>query len=295
MGAEVLDAGLSNGPGGDRYRGARIALLTQHGKEAVLAPPFRERLGAIVERVGGYDTDQLGAFTREIPRAGTQREAARRKARIGMQLSGLPVGLASEGAFGPDPFTGMTSWNVEMLLLIDDRLGIEVVGQAQAHGHHHHRTVDTLDALEAFAREAGFPSHQLVLRPDGEHDRRVRKGIGGWDALRAAFAWARTQARAGEVFVESDLRAHANPSRMQTIAAAADDLIRRLASPCPACGSPGFAPAERIRGLPCRDCGHPTSEPVCERWSCVKCDHAQVRELPGERFADPACCELCNP
>ena len=70
----------------------------------------------------GYDTDQLGTFTRDIPRPGSQLEAARRKARMGMSLSGLPVGLASEGSFAPDPFTGMFTWNVEMLVLIDDRL-----------------------------------------------------------------------------------------------------------------------------------------------------------------------------
>jgi YHS domain-containing protein len=41
-----------------------------------------------------------------------------------MDLSGLPIGLASEGSFGPDPFIGMFSWNVEMIIWIDDMLGI---------------------------------------------------------------------------------------------------------------------------------------------------------------------------
>jgi hypothetical protein len=295
MEEEVFDSRMTDSPADGRYRGQRIALLTQHGKEAVLAPRFHAQLGAIVQRVSGYDTDQLGAFTREIPRAGTQREAARQKARIGMELAGLPVGLASEGAFGPDPFTGMASWNVEMLVLIDDRLGIEVVGESQAPGHHHHRTVHTLDALEAFAREAGFPSHHLVLRPDDEHDRRIRKGLDAWDALRAGFDWAQKQSRKGAVFVETDLRAHANPTRMETIASAADDLIRRMRSACPACRAPGFAAVEHIAGLPCADCGHPTAEPLAERWACVKCDHAEVRSLPSRTVADPASCDLCNP
>ena len=49
---------------------------------------------------------------------------------MGMTLSGLPVGLASEGSFGPDPFTGMFPgmWKCWWL---DDHLGIEVVGMAQ--------------------------------------------------------------------------------------------------------------------------------------------------------------------
>ncbi len=85
------------------YAGQRIALLTQHGKERVIAPVLDAALGCRVERIGCYDTDQLGTFTRDIPRPGSQVDAARTKARIGMALSGLTVGIASEGSFGPDP------------------------------------------------------------------------------------------------------------------------------------------------------------------------------------------------
>ena len=113
------------------YSERRVALLTQHGKEHVIAPVLDAALGCRVERVSGFDTDTLGTFTRDIPRAGSQREVARRKARIGMELSGLPLGLASEGAFGPDPMAGLFPWNVELLVFIDDERGIEVTGMAQ--------------------------------------------------------------------------------------------------------------------------------------------------------------------
>lgn len=91
------------------HTGQRVALLTRHGKEQVSAPVLDLALGCRVERVDGYDTDLLGTFTRDIARAGTQLEAACKKARIGMELSYFPLGLASEGSFGPDPFTGR-SW-----------------------------------------------------------------------------------------------------------------------------------------------------------------------------------------
>lgn len=42
-----------------------------------------------------------------IQRAGTQLEAAHKKARIGMELAGLLLGLAGEGSFGSDPFAGI--------------------------------------------------------------------------------------------------------------------------------------------------------------------------------------------
>ena len=66
------------------YAGQRIALLTQHGKEQVITPVLDPALACRIERVEGFDTDQLGTFTRDMPRFGTQLDAARRKARIGM-------------------------------------------------------------------------------------------------------------------------------------------------------------------------------------------------------------------
>jgi len=83
------------------YPGRRAALLSQHGKERVIAPEIEPALGCLAERVRGYDTDRLGRFTRSIPRPGTQLDAARKKADIGMELAGLPLGLASEGPSAP--------------------------------------------------------------------------------------------------------------------------------------------------------------------------------------------------
>ena len=277
------------------YRRERIALLTQHGKERVIAPLFLEALGACVERVDGYDTDRLGTFTREIPRDGTQLEAARIKARTGMKLTGLHIGLASEGAFGPDPFSGTLPWNVELVLLIDDRWQIEVCGLAQTPARHHHGLFGTIEALDDFAPQAGFPEHFLVVRPECDNDPRIRKGLSDWKSLRENFLWARSQSATGRVFVESDLRAHANPSRMQNIRAATENLILRIESRCPACSVPGFWLVERIVGLPCSWCGSPTREPRAERFGCIKCQHQEVRDRIAPDHADPARCDVCNP
>ena len=277
------------------YAGERVALLTQHGKERVIAPVLEQALGCRVERVAGYDTDLLGTFTRDIPRAGTQVEAARRKARIGMALSGLPLGLASEGAFGADPFAGMLPWNVEILILVDDRAGVEVLGVAQGSANSSHLLAADWPAVEAFARRTGFPEHQLVVRPDGENDARIRKGIAGWAELEAAFAWARERSASGQVFLETDLRAHANPTRLETIRLAAGDLAMKLRSSCPVCGLPGFWIVERVTGLPCADCGGPTREVRAEVHGCLKCAHRVTRERTDRPHADPAGCDYCNP
>lgn len=95
------------------YCNQRVALLTKHGKENVIAPTLKKLLGCFAEKVDGYDTDIFGTFTRDIACDGNQLEAARKKARTGMALSGLPIGIASEGTFGPDPFYSMFPYNNE--------------------------------------------------------------------------------------------------------------------------------------------------------------------------------------
>jgi hypothetical protein len=277
------------------YVGQRIALLTQHGKERVIAPTLEPVLGCRVVRVNGYDTDRLGTFTREIPRAGTQLEAARQKARIGMELSGLPLGLAREGSFGPDPFAGMFPWNVEFLIWVDDLHGLEVVGVAQGKANFAHLLARDWAAAEAFARQWGFPEHHLVVRPEGEDDPRIRKGISSWAELETLFTWALEQSPSGQVFLETDVRAHANPTRLDNIRLAAEDLASKLRSLCPECGAPGFWIVERVPGLPCEDCGAPTRETQADILGCVKCPHRVTRGRTDRNAADPGRCDYCNP
>lgn len=275
------------------YARQRLALLTQHGKEAILAPVLDAALGCRVTRVAGFDTDALGTFTRDIPRAGSQIEAARRKARIGMEISGLPLGLASEGAFGADPFLGALPWNAELLLLVDDLRGIEVAGWAQQATRFGHTLTDDWREARRFAAEAGFPDHHLVVRPAQQDDVRVEKGIADWATLADAFARAQAAADNGLVFLEHDARAHAHPTRRDAIRLAAENLRDKLLSLCPACGTPGFWLIERLPGLPCADCGAPTREPSAEAWGCLKCAYREARTIAGQ--ADPGRCDVCNP
>jgi hypothetical protein len=134
-----------------------------------------------------------------------------------------------------------------------------------------------------------------VVRPEGEDDPRIRKGLANWAELQAAFAWALDQSESRCVFIENDLRAHANPTRMDNIRLAAENLARKLCSLCPACGTPGFWIVERLAGLPCEDCGAPTRETRAEIHGCLKCAHHITRERTDRQFADPGRCDYCNP
>ncbi len=285
---QSLDSTESN------YHEQRVALLTQHGKETPLGDVLTQRIGCRLEHVSGYDTDQLGTFTRDIARSGNQLDAARAKARIGMSLSGLPLGLASEGSFGPDPVFFMLPHNLELLVWIDDRLGIEVVATASGKTNFSHKTVKNWEEAKRFADMAGFPEHYLIVRPSDEHHPEFRKGLSDWNSLQEALDWALTTSPARRAFIETDMRAFANPTRMLVIRNAAEALAQKLKSLCPDCGTPGFAKSGVIRGLPCEDCGQPTEIAKADIHRCVRCEYQRlVAREPG--FAEPRDCNYCNP
>jgi hypothetical protein len=279
----------------EAYRGRRVALLTQHGKERVIAPALEGALGCTVERALGFDTDLLGTFTREVPRAGTQLEAARRKAELAIELSGADAGLGSEGSVDRHPMLSFVDRNMELIVLIDRARGIEVVGVADGPAPYAHVLTSALADAEAFAARTAVAGQGLIVRPESADDPRVRKDILSLDELRAAFADAQRESETGAVFIELDLRAHRNPRRMSRIAEAAADLAAKLASPCPACDGPGFWLVERLPGMPCRDCGLATDIALAEVDACPGCGHRATRLLDTAAGADPQWCDYCNP
>jgi hypothetical protein len=277
------------------YKNHKVAFLTQHGKQALLRGPLETALGCELVHTDAYDTDLLGTFTRDQIRPGSQVEAARQKALIGMSLTHTMIGIASEGSFGMDPFGGFIPWNTEVLVWIDQNLGIEVQGIAHGPAQSLHKTIRSLDELEAFARTANFPEHHLVLRPQDQDHPELFKGIDHRADLLKAFDWAKQKSVNGCVFIENDLRAHCNPTRQGLIRKAADNLIQKLLSACPQCNTPGFWITEQTAGLPCTACGRKTHLPVSEIWCCPVCKYEDHKRLSINQLADPSRCDFCNP
>lgn len=281
------------------YEGVAVAFLTRHGKQHLLRPTLEDALRCRIVHTDAYDTDLLGSFTGEVARAGGALEAARRKASLGMDLLGLDVGLGSEGSFGADPVGGMLPWDHEILVWVDRARGLEVTGMAQGPAMHGRLELHDAAALDEATAALGFPSHALVLRTSGAASPSdavpMYKGLVDRGALRRAFDDCRAASHDGGVVLETDLRAHCNPTRQRLIAAAARDLVHRLRSICPACASPGFGRGRSEPGLPCADCGAPTRQPIAEWSACLRCGHQARRALDAGRRADPARCDRCNP
>ena len=272
-----------------------VSLLTKHGKEEVIRPLLLNEFGCNVLQTDAYDTDLLGTFTQEIPRYGSQLDAVRKKAKVGMELLALDLGVANEGAFVSDPYSGMTAWNNELVILIDQKHDLEITGFSGAPAQSDNASVSRYEELIQFADSALFPSHYLVIKPTDEYHPESVKGIADFESLREAFDWAQSLSTNGKVYVENDLRAFANPTRMNNIQKATANLVDKMKSLCPQCQKPGFWIRDIQRGLPCNACGLATDEEIAKIWTCMQCNHEETHGMKVLRFANPSRCRHCNP
>jgi len=275
------------------YRDCQIAVGTRHGKETQFARAFEVVLGAHLVTPPDLDTDRFGTFSGEIPRTATASDTARAKARLAMEVSGLPYGLASEASYGPLSGVGVQG-HEELVVFVDDTRGIEVfVGErttvVPGHGH---RVAGPAELPPHVA--AGLPAQALIVRPSAVgQPGGVVKGITDRQLLNTAIMTAAQHSGDGLALVEPDLRAHHNPSRRLVLRRLADVLARRLATRCPACSTPGFGRVDSERGLPCRVCETPTDAIHNEIHACPRCFHRGA--VAVATAADPTWCPQCNP
>lgn len=280
------------------YQGREAVLCTKHGKEQVIAPPLMAGVGLKLRVPDDVDTDTLGTFTREVPRIGTAREVALRKARLGMAAAGLPLGLANEGSFGPHPHLVFVPGDHEILLFVDDEMGIQVVEETiSAETNFAHQDTTTVEDLGDFLKRVRFPSHGLIVRPNsGLEPELLFKGITTARILRDAVDRCARASEDGLAHVETDMRAHMNPMRQSVLRDLAVRLARRLASRCSQCGAPGWGLVDVVRGLPCEVCGGETDWVREEVYGCPRCPlrHNRPRS-DGRHHADAENCPWCNP
>jgi hypothetical protein len=281
------------------YAGQRAVLATMHGKEAAISAVLFDRLGLVVGTAQNLDTDVLGTFTGEVPRTGTIRETAIAKARLGMASTGLPVGIASEGSYGPHPYFPLVAGGIELMVLVDDVREI-VVSEYLIEDSpvFDHVFAHPNDELGAFLDRTGFPDHALIVKAAeaGVAGGPVYKGLRGKKALALAISQCAEHSRDGRALIQTDMRAHMNPTRMATLRRLAAIFAERVATPCPACAMPGYGLVDVETGLPCEACGTPSIMVRHQVFGCVACEHRERRPRIDRRsHADPGHCPICNP
>ncbi|MFY7843041.1 MAG: DUF6671 family protein [Rhabdochlamydiaceae bacterium] len=281
------------------YQNECILLATKHAKSAAIHPVFLQNLGAhVIEYL--LDTDQFGTFSGEIQRKGTALECAREKCEslLNQFDSRVQFALASEGSFGPDPLLPFLTFNQEILYFIDRKRNIHVhVSHISYQTNYHGQEVSSLEELHKLFDRLKFPSHALIIRSSHkEWDGPVFKGLDTEKAIEHAFGECLKKSQNGKIWIETDMRALFNPSRMKVIEETALKLCETLTTYCPVCEAPGWKAITLERGLPCSDCGLKTNLVKSEIWGCPKCFFEEKKaRSDGKEQASPANCHICNP
>lgn len=280
---------------GINYFGKPIVLASKHQKLQLIKPAFDELIGCELFEAE-LDTDQLGTFTGEIARSAPPRETAILKARLGMEATSTPIGIASEGSIGPDPLIPFIHSDIEHMVFIDDENDV-VISEIYRSLEITAATVTTAPGnnIDSFLRKADFPNHGLIVRPNEKQLAQAIKGITDPKHLIESINSISEHSSDGLVVIESDFRAHFSPSRQKNIERLAKLLALRVTQCCPECDCPGWGRIGYEKGLKCSDCGLFNPEVIRQEiLGCVKCELQELGEVL-ETSLSPARCDFCNP
>ena len=277
------------------FQGRNLLIATKHEKEKVIAPILESQLGVKCFVASEFDTDELGTFTGEIERKGDPISTARNKCHRAMDLMDCDLAIASEGSFGSHPTIFFAPADDEFLLLIDKKNNIEIsVRELSLETNFNGSEIKTKEELQEFATKSNFPSHGLILRKSKEELEGITKGIIDEKLLNSTFF--KLIKNYGTAYIETDMRAMFNPSRMKVIEKATLKLVKKIKSVCPNCKTPGFGIVDRKVGLPCNQCRFPTKSTLSYLYNCQKCNYKKEEEFPnGKQTEDPMYCDICNP
>ncbi len=270
------------------FSDSTFALLTQHGKEQIIAPLLLERCQTILQHARGFDTDTLGTFSGEIERTLSPLECARRKAELAIALTGCDAGLGSEGSFFPDPI-GIGTVAEELIYCRHAQQDWQVIGRYATSVDVRQCDCVAVEELLQFVRAAP-PDQGLVMQCED----RVAKGLHGeQQVLKIITQWFGNSGF-DCVNISYDLRAHQCPARRENIKKAAVNLIDRLLNACPECSKPGYWPDESEPGLPCELCAAPTQLTKAHLAVCDCCGHSTTVAVK-QKTAAARFCQFCNP
>jgi hypothetical protein len=273
----------------------KLLIATKHNKEEVIAPLFEQQLGVSCFVTDVFDTDTLGTFSGEVQRKDDALSTLRNKCLLAMEKNNCELVIASEGSFGAHPSVFFAPADEEFMMLVDKRNKLEIiVRELSMHTNFSASKITSQTELLEFASRAQFPSHALIMKPSENNYARVVKGITNYEELKKNFEEFKSEF--GSAYVETDMRANFNPSRMKVIENTAKKLLEAVQSKCPNCEFPGFVVTDALPGLPCGWCNCATRSTLSFLYTCKKCDYTKEVFYPHEKTKeDPTYCDFCNP
>lgn len=279
----------------DYFEGRTLVIATKHGKERVMAPLLQTNLGVQTWVPNDFDTDLLGTFTGEIERKDDPITTLRKKCIQAMDGSNADLCVASEGSFGPHPELVFVGADDELVMLVDRKNGFEIVArELSLTTNFNQAQINSEEALRDFATKAHFPEHALILKDRNSQWSQIVKGIHQWEVLLEVYHQMAMHQL--PIYVETDMRAMHNPTRMSVIEQATKKLIEKVLSLCPQCRYPGFGIVKANPGLPCQWCKAPTRSVLSYIYACAHCGFEKEELFPHQKNTeDPMYCSFCNP
>ena len=302
-----------------------LAVVTMHQKERAIAPAMAQLGFRVVVQLAS--TDELGTFAGDVERKLNVRETLEAKVGLVRKVSNADFFIASEGSFESHAFLPQQITGVETLLFQDRDRTRSILVQAQSQDVFFRqleltREQSGLEKLAKTLEQFQLATHGAILVARGLSALGSRssietsfqgretshlpvvgvvKDIGSQEELfKAAHELFERIDRElpdqkVKVFLETDLRAHRNPTRMDQIKKVAEVLAQRLETLCTKCSAYGFGNQTFRVGLPCEECKKPTSWTKEIEFSCDVCDFVQTQPRPdGLRFAPSDVCDSCN-
>ena len=277
------------------FNGRKLLIATKHEKEKVIAPLLEMELGVKCFVAENFDTDVLGTFTGEVERKDDPITTARNKCLMAMEKENCDLAIASEGSFGAHPSIFFVHADDEMLLFIDKKNDLEIIArELSTDTNFNGEEIKTEKELKDFAKRVKFPTHGLIIKKAKEDFTEIVKEITDWRKLKTTYY--HFIEKYGTAFIETDMRAMYNPSRMKVIEKATRKLITKIKSCCPQCSTAGFSITDAKKGLPCSLCGFKTRSTLSYIYICQKCSYTKEEMFPNnKKVEDPMYCDVCNP
>ena len=277
------------------FQGRTLLIATKHKKEQVIAPLFEKAFGVKCVIPKAFDTDQFGTFSSEINRKLDPINTLKNKALAGSNLESCDLVVANEGSFGPHPHSCFLPADDELIIFIDRKNGLEIIArELSTDTNFHAATIVNEIALNEFLKTIDFPNHGVILKKNATSTENMIKGLNDYISLLDHFR--SIIELNGSAYIETDMRAMFNPTRMKVIEKATKKLIDKINSLCPNCNAPGFDVTRVIKGLACAVCSLPTNSTFSFEYECARCAYMHEKMFPhSKKTEDPTYCDFCNP
>jgi ribosomal protein L37AE/L43A len=277
------------------FKDRALLIVTKHSKEQVLGPIFEKEYNLSYTIPSKFDTDTLGTFSGEIERKDNALDTLRSKCQMALEVEGLDLALATEGSFGNHPTVFFSPANDELIMLYDKKNNVEIVERiVSMETNFDAQEINSFSQLEEFVNKIKFPSHAVIVKNSQHNWTKISKGIQDLETLKTIFFdFTKDQS---SCFVETDMRANYNPTRMHIIKEVGLKLVQKINTVCPNCQFPGFGVVRAEAGLLCNQCHLPTRSISAHIYQCNRCEYELKKKYPFKKTTeDPMYCDFCNP